>query len=64
MLPFIIIAERKKLMRAVFLGSVLVMAVTQATLALLHLHWYPLCGLMLFYFIAFNILEPPCLRYI
>lgn len=57
MIPFIIIAEKKKQMKLVFLGAVLVTAVTQCTLAFTYQDWYGLCVLMFLYFVAFNILE-------
>jgi len=57
MIPFIVIAEKKKLMKPVFLASVLIMGLTQFVLAYTYQNWLSLCFLMLAYFIAFNILE-------
>ena len=57
MIPFIIIAEKKKKMKSVFLFSVLITTLAQALLAFTHLHWMSLCLFMFLYFIAFNILE-------
>lgn len=57
MIPFIILAEKKKLMKAVFIMSVLICTVTQALLAITYENWLSLCFLMFAYFVAFNILE-------
>ncbi|MCW8397490.1 MFS transporter [Legionella sp. PATHC038] len=57
MIPFIILAEKKKCMKSVFLSSVFIMALTQLLLAYTFQNWMSLCLLMLIYFIAFNILE-------
>lgn len=57
MIPFIIIAEKKKRMKSVFLFSVLITAIAQGLLAFSHLYWISLCLLMFIYFVAFNILE-------
>jgi MFS family permease len=57
MIPFIILAEMKKLMKTVFLSAVLVLTVTQLLLAYTYQGWFSLCILMLLFFIAFNILE-------
>lgn len=57
MIPFIIIAEKKKRMKSVFLFSVLTTTIAQGFLAFTHLYWISLCLLMFVYFVAFNILE-------
>ncbi|MCW8409517.1 MFS transporter [Legionella sp. PATHC035] len=57
MIPFIILAEKKKRMKSVFLSSVFIMALTQLLLAYSFQNWMSLCTLILIYFIAFNILE-------
>ncbi|EHL29425.1 MFS transporter [Legionella drancourtii] len=57
MIPFIILAEKKKLMKTVFLTAVLVMSMSQLVLAYTYQNWLSLCLLMLAFFIAFNILE-------
>ncbi|MFI4918559.1 MAG: MFS transporter [Legionellales bacterium] len=57
MIPFIILAEKKKSMKSIFLLSVLVIALSQALLAFCYPSWFILCALMFFYFIAFNFLE-------
>lgn len=57
MIPFIIIAEKKKQMKSVFLLSVLATTVSQLLLAWMYSIWINLCALMFLYFVAFNILE-------
>ncbi|MBA2650605.1 MAG: MFS transporter [Legionella sp.] len=57
MIPLIIVAEKKKVMKGIFLASVLVIAFTQAILALYYAHWLLLCLMMFGYFAAFNFLE-------
>lgn len=57
MIPFVILAEKKKFMKRIFLISITTIALTQLTLAYTHQNWYSLCLLMLAFFIAFNILE-------
>lgn len=57
MIPFIILAEKKKLMKPVFLLSVLITMLSQGMLALTYVNWLSLCALMFSYFVAFNILE-------
>ncbi len=57
MIPFIIIAEKKKRMKSVFLLSVFTTTVSQALLSWMHSVWISLCVLMFLYFVAFNILE-------
>lgn len=57
MIPFIILAEKKKIMKKVFSTSVLIMTLSQLILAYFYQYWLILCTLMLLYFIAFNILE-------
>lgn len=57
MLPFIFLTEKNQFMRVVFLGSVLITALTQGFLAFSHSSWLLLCALLFAYFVAFNILE-------
>ncbi|STY30850.1 transporter, major facilitator family [Legionella wadsworthii] len=57
MIPFIILAEKKKQMKSVFVFSVLFIAISQLFLAFSFENWISLCVLMLIYFVAFNILE-------
>jgi MFS family permease len=57
MLPFIIHAEKNKLMNPLVLFSILIITLTQLTLAYTYQNFLSLCLLMLAFFIAFNILE-------
>jgi MFS family permease len=57
MIPFILIAEKKRKMKAVFSSAVLITSLSQWFLAFRGHHWFSLCGLMFLYFVAFNILE-------
>ena len=57
MIPFILIAEKQKKMKPIFLFSILATSLAQLFLAFSSQNWLILCGLMLIYFIAFNILE-------
>lgn len=57
MVPFIILAEKKRSMKTVFLGSVLTTVISQSLLAFGYPNWLSLCLLMFAYFVAFNILE-------
>lgn len=57
MVPLILLAEKKKLMKSIFLASVFVITAAQLLLAYAYQNWISLCLLMLIYFIAFNILE-------
>ncbi|WP_240946178.1 MFS transporter [Pseudomaricurvus alkylphenolicus] len=56
MIPFIIVAEKKRRIKPVFLGAIALLGL--ATLAMWHWHQGSLFLLMLFlYFVAFNLLE-------
>ena len=57
MLPFIMFAEKKQKIKAVFLGAVAITALSQFVLAFTYDHWLSICGFMFSYFVAFNILE-------
>jgi len=57
MVPFIIYAERKKRVKPVFLGAVLVTFISQCVLSFNAQNWPTLCAMMFFYFVAFNLLE-------
>lgn len=57
MTPFIYFAEKKKLIKPIFLVAILISCGSQLLLALIYNQWLSLCGLMLVYFIAFNFLE-------
>ena len=57
MVPFIILAEKKRQIKAVFLASVIITCVSQFVLAFTYQHWLAICGLMFTYFVGFNVLE-------
>ena len=57
MVPFIILAEKKQLMKPIFLGSVAVSSLAQGLLALNDHAWINICISMFIYFVAFNVLE-------
>lgn len=57
MLPFIVLAERKQKIKSVFVGSVVVIGVSQFILAFTYDSWLSICVTMFVYFVAFNILE-------
>lgn len=57
MVPFILLAEKKRKMKAVFSSAVLITSLCQWLLAFIGYNWFSLCGLMFLYFVAFNILE-------
>lgn len=57
MLPFIILAERKKRMRLVFLAAVALIAISELILSLLFANVAAVWIGMFAYFVAFNILE-------
>lgn len=57
MVPFILIAERKKLTKSVFIFSVLITTISQYCLAWNNQNLLGLCTLMFVYLVAFNILE-------
>lgn len=57
MIPLIIIAEKKKQMKRVFLISVAAITLAQLFLVYCYHNWMAFCFLMLLFFIPFNILE-------
>lgn len=57
MIPFIALAERKRKMKPLFAGSVMMTVFAQLFLAFFHAHWWYFSVLMLVYFTAFNFLE-------
>lgn len=57
MLPPMLVAEKKKKMKPIFLAAIVVTTLAQAGLALYGSLWTALWVLMLLYFIAFNLLE-------
>jgi len=57
MIPFIILAEKKRKMKAVFLGAVAVLALSTLGLAFLHEELISIIGLLWVFFCGFNLLE-------
>ncbi|OCH97289.1 MFS transporter [Legionella jamestowniensis] len=57
MIPFILLAEKKRKMKLVFTSSVFAVSLMQLFLAFMNHQWLILWILMFIYFIAFNILE-------
>lgn len=57
MVPFIVIAEKRRKMKSIFVGAVLTIALAQTALAFWHASWVSLAVLLLVYFTAFNVLE-------
>lgn len=56
MVPFILLAEKKRQMKPIFLLSVVVTGLAQLFL-LIYQQWLGFCSLIFLYFVAFNILE-------
>jgi MFS family permease len=57
MVPFIIIAEKKRKMKGVFIGSIFTIALSQFILIFLHTHIISFVIALLLFFTAFTILE-------
>jgi MFS family permease len=57
MIPFIILAEKKRQMKAVFLGAVATLTISAAALAFFHDDLISLIGLLWLFFCGFNLLE-------
>lgn len=57
MVPFIIIAEKKRKMKSTFAGAVLIMAVTQLLLLFFHMNIIVIGVLLFAFFTAFTLLE-------
>ncbi len=57
MVPFLTLAEKKRKIKATFLGSVMMTCLCQLALAFTYQSWLAICGLMFVYFVVFNILE-------
>ncbi len=57
MVPFIILAEKKRLMKPMFLLAVSVTCLGQFFLSFVYANWWAFCLLMFVYFVAFNFLE-------
>ena len=57
MVPLIIVAEKKRKMKPVFLLAVSLIALAEAGLAQFHTHLYSISAALLIFFIGFNLLE-------
>jgi len=57
MVPFIIIAERHRRMKKIFLGAILFVGLAQLGLAIWHSHFWLAIIFLLMFFSAFNLLE-------
>ena len=57
MVPFIIIAERRRRMKKIFLGAILFVGLAQLGLAIWHSHFWLAIVFLLMFFSAFNLLE-------
>lgn len=56
-IPFIVIAEKRRQMKAIVVGAVALLAVSELALAAFHDGFWVLTGLILLFFTAFNLLE-------
>ncbi|HEY0721918.1 MAG TPA: MFS transporter [Gammaproteobacteria bacterium] len=56
-IPFIVVAEKKRLLKQIFLGAIALMALSEAGLLMLYRHIDAIVVLVGAYFIAFNLLE-------
>lgn len=57
MIPFIILAEKKQKMKAVFIGAVLILALAFLGFVKFHADLMPIVALLLLFFSGFNLLE-------
>lgn len=57
MLPFMILAEKKRQTKPIFLGAIAVLLLTQVLLWLFHQQVWALCAILLAFFTAFSLLE-------
>jgi MFS family permease len=57
MVPFIILSEKKMMLKRIFLASILITGLTQAALAFSFTYWHQFSLLMFAYFVVFNVLE-------
>lgn len=57
MIPFIILAEKKGLMKEIFLGAIVILALSELGLTLFHQNLFTIALLLFFFFTAFNLLE-------
>ena len=57
MVPFIILAEKKRKMKSLFSSAIWVIALSQCLLIFCYQSWWLFVAAMFFYFVAFNFLE-------
>lgn len=57
MVPLVVLAERHRRLKEVFLGAILAVAAAQLGLSALYRHLYGIILMLLLFFIAFNVLE-------
>ena len=57
MIPFILLSERKNMVKTFFLAALFLTVIAQWTLAVTHANWQSLCAGLFCYFVAFNFLE-------
>ncbi len=57
MVPFVILAEKRRKMKQVFVGAVAALLLAELVMALGHAHLATLVGGLIVYFVAFNVLE-------
>lgn len=57
MVPFIIFAERRRRLKQVFLGAILVVAGAELALAFWHMTLVSVCVLLFLFYVGFNLLE-------
>lgn len=57
MVPFIILAEKKGLMKDIFLGAIILLALSELGLALFHQRLFIIALLLFLFFTSFNLLE-------
>lgn len=57
MMPFVILAEAKRLMKPLFIGAIILLALTQLLLAILPLNNFIIAAILVLFFTAFTFLE-------
>jgi predicted MFS family arabinose efflux permease len=57
MIPFIILAEKKGLMKEIFLGAIVILTLSELGLTLFHQNLFTIALLLFLFFTAFNLLE-------
>lgn len=57
MIPFVILAEKKHHMKLIFSSAIILLAISQCSLALLHSHIFSMGFTLLIFFTAFTLLE-------